>query len=112
VEKWNEAADPANLAPSIPLAMHRAADLVREYRPTEMTIEASEKLIDALQAPYPGRIVRLIRSVLSTNAAPEEIVRLIEKTISDLGLEPTLPPTPLPKITSEDVNIICWIALM
>jgi superfamily II DNA or RNA helicase len=112
VEKWNEAADPANLAPSIPLAMHRAAELVREHRPIEMTIEASEKLIDALQAPYPERIVRLIRSVLSTNAVPEEIVRLIEKTVSDLGLEPTPPPTPLPEITSEDVHLICWIALV
>ena len=111
VERWNEAADPANLAPSIPLAMNRAADLVREHRPKEMTIEASEKLINALQAPYPERIVRLIRSVLSTNAAPEEIVRLIEKTVSDLGLEPTPPPTPLPEITSEDVHLICWIAL-
>ncbi len=112
VEKWNEAADPANLAPSIPLAMHRAAKLVLDHRPNEMTIEASEKLIDALQAPYPERIVRLVRSLLSTDAVPEEIVRLIDKTVTELGLEPSPPPTPLPEITSVDVNLICWTALV
>ena len=31
--------------------------------------------------------------------------------IRDLGLEPFVPPEPLPEITATDVHLVCWIAI-
>lgn len=108
---WNRASDPANLTPAVPVAMHRAAELVRENRPAEMTIEAADRLIDSLQAPYPERIVRSIRSALGGQGEPVEIVRTIAAYAQDLGLQPSPPPEPLPEITEEDVHLVCWLAI-
>lgn len=111
VAEWNKAADPANLAPAVPLAMHRAAELVREHKPPEMTQEAAEYLIDSLQTPWPERVVRLIRAALGTNQTPVDQVRLVNQTATELGLEPSPPPEPLPEITADDVHLVCWLAI-
>jgi len=39
---WNRAADPANLTPPVPAAMHRAAELLWTHRPPELTIEDAD----------------------------------------------------------------------
>jgi hypothetical protein len=109
---WNLAADPANLTPPVPLAMNRAAELVRSHRPADMTIEEADRLIDALQAPYPERIVRSIRAAIGSSEDPTEQVRTIAAYARDLGLEPSPPPEPLPEITEEDVHLVCWLAIV
>ena len=38
------------------------------------------------------------------NHIPVEIIR-------DRGLEPYVPPKPLPEITPDDVYLVCWLAL-
>ena len=77
-----------------------------------MTQEAAEHLIDALQTPWPERVVRLIRAAMGTSATPVEQVRLIAQTATELGLEPSPPPVPLPEITEDDVHLICWLAIV
>src|SRR5207248_5576397 len=62
-EGRNKAADPANLVAPVPLAMHRAAELVASHRPSSMTIAEADRLVEALQAPYPERILKLIREI-------------------------------------------------
>ena len=74
---WNRAADPANLTPPVPAAMNRAAELVRSNRPPEMTVEEADRLVDALQTPYPERIVRSIRHAMGSTSDPVEQVRAI-----------------------------------
>ncbi len=109
---WNRAADPANLTPPVPAAMNRAAELVRNNRPPEMTVEEADRLVDALQAPYPERIVRSIRHAMGSTADPVEQVRAIATYARDLGLEPSPPPEPLPEITDDDVHLVCWLAIV
>jgi hypothetical protein len=92
--------------------MNRAAELVRAHRPPDMTIEEADRLVDALQAPYPERIVRSIRHAMGSSTDPAEQVRAIAAYASDLGLEPSPPPEPLPEITEDDVHLVCWLAIV
>ena len=75
VTQWNKAADPANLMPPVPPAMRRAVDLVRTSKPESMTIKEADDLVDALEAPYPERVVRTIRAVLSDGGTNVEKVK-------------------------------------
>ena len=109
---WNRAADPANLTPPVPAAMNRAAELVRTNRPSDMTIEDADRLVDALQAPYPERVVRSIRAALGSADDPAEQVRTIAAYAKELGLQPSPPPEPLPEITEDDVHLVCWLAIV
>ena len=111
VESWNLATDPANLVAPIPKAMQRAVALVRSSPPSAMSQTEAERLIESLEAPYPERIVRSIRAALSTPGTDVERVKLIAQTARELGLEPSPPPELLPRITEEDVHLVCWLAI-
>lgn len=109
---WNRASDPANLTPPVPVAMHRAAELIREHRPSGMTIETADELVEALQAPYPERVVRAIRSAMASASDPEAQALAVADHAADLGLRPSPPPEPLPEITTDDVHLVCWMAII
>ena len=68
--------------------------------------------MDSLAAPYPERTVRTIRAATSSSDEPAEQAREIIRAINALGLEPYVPPEPLPEITPEDVHAVCWLALI
>jgi hypothetical protein len=112
VAGWNYAADPANLTSPVPAAMQRAVELVRAHKPSAMTVEEADRLVEALEAPYPERIVRTIRSALAAEGTGAERVEILARTVDELGLEPSPPPEPLPEITEDDVHLVCWIAIV
>ncbi len=112
VEQWNRAADPANLMPPVPAAVQRAVELVRSNKPALMTIEEADRLVEALEAPYPERVVRTIRAAMGTQGTNAEIVEALARTVAELGLEPSPPPELLPEITADDVYLVCWLAIV
>jgi superfamily II DNA or RNA helicase len=112
VETWNRASDPANLVAPVPLAMLRAADLVGSHRPASMAIEEADRLVEALQAPYPERILKMIRAAMASVVGPVAQVTAIAQVAKELGLEPSPPPQPLPEIDHDDVHLVCWLAIV
>lgn len=112
VERWNYASDPANLAPKIPKAMNDAAELVRDHRPEEMTIEDADELVEALLAPYPERVLRRVRLVLSRDTTPTEKVNELALLAREEGMRPAPAPEPLPEITDDDVHLVAWLAIV
>jgi hypothetical protein len=112
VEQWNTAADPANLVPPVPATMQRAVAMIRNHKPASMSIEDADRLVEALEAPYPERVVRTIRAAMGTEGTPSEKVEVVARAVTELGLEPSPPPELLPEITSDDVHLICWLALV
>ncbi|MDE0131846.1 MAG: helicase-related protein [bacterium] len=112
VEKWNHLADKANLEPRIPPALTKAADVVRFHAPRGLTQDQIDKAIDTLNAPYPQRTIRTIRAAMKTTNDPAAQASEVLDVISNLGLEPYAPPKPLPAITADDVNLICWLAVV
>ena len=111
VTKWNYLADKAHLEPRIPPALERAAGIVRSNPPDGLTQEDIDRTVDTLNAPYPERIVRGFRRILKTSTDPQQQAMNIIEEVRSLGLEPYIPPEPLPEITPDDVHLVCWLAL-
>ena len=111
VARWNYLADKANLEPRIPPALARASEILRTHSPTELTQDQVDRAMDSLAAPYPERTVRTIRAAMASSDNPAEQAQEIIRVIGALGLEPYIPPDPLPEITPEDVHVVCWLAL-
>jgi hypothetical protein len=38
-----------------------AAELVRDRRPSSMTTEEADRLVESIEAPYPERALKLVR---------------------------------------------------
>jgi hypothetical protein len=110
VERWNFLADPANLAPVVPTVMRRAALTVQEHA-TGVAIEDIDRAVEALEAPYADRILRLFRTAMSIEDPRQRAARILE-LVDELGLEPPPPPEPLPEINPDDVHLMCWMTLV
>lgn len=110
-EKWNAASDPLALAPELPRVMRDAAEVIRATPPVGWTREQADALVDRLEDAYPERIQRQIREAMRSSEDPIEQATAIAAKVEELGLEPSPAPAPLPVITSEDVHLVCWLAI-
>lgn len=110
VERWNFASDPANLTPEVPRAMRRAAQFLREH-PGHLTVEETNALMDALENPYPERILREVRRILDADATPADRVELLRAYAETAGLRRAEVPETLPEIDHDDVHLMCWVAV-
>jgi len=111
VARWNFMADKANLEPRVPPRLSRAADIVRQHPPVGLTQEEIDKAVDTINAPYSERTIRSFQHAVNSADEPAEQARNILRVIKHLGLEPYVPPDPLPEITPEDVHLVIWTAL-
>ncbi|MCQ3808344.1 MAG: hypothetical protein KTV16_13910, partial [Acidimicrobiia bacterium] len=111
VDQWNFMADKANLEPKIAPRLRRAADIVRENPPPGSTQDEIDRAIDTINAPYPERTIRTIQAAVRSSSNPVKQAEKILGVIQTLGLEPYLPPDPLPEITPADVYLVTWLAL-
>ncbi len=111
VEGWNFMADPANLQPKVAPRLHRAAEILREHPPPGLTQEEIDRAIDTINAPYPERTIRTFQTAITSNENPAEQAKNILGVIHTLGLEPYIPPEPLPEVRPEDIHLVIWLAL-
>lgn len=109
--RWTEATDPANLQPRVPKPMRDAAALITRTAPPGMTRVEADELINRLNGNYNLRIQAVFRGILRSDADETEKARLIAEQADEFGLEAAPPPEPLPAITTEDVNLVCWLAV-
>ena len=110
VQRWNLLADPANLQPRVPTALRRAADILESHHPPGLTQDEVDQTIDAICAPYPERIIRTFRAAMAADDSAQQAANVLG-VVRSLGLEPYIPPQPLPEITPDDVHLVCWLAL-
>lgn len=110
VERWNFLADPLNLAPVVPAVMRRAAEAIRDHA-VGVELESIDRAVEVLEAPYAERILRLFRNAMAVEF-PADRAQAILQLVDELGLEAPPPPEPLPEVNDEDVNLICWLALV
>ncbi|MDE0700157.1 MAG: helicase-related protein [Acidimicrobiaceae bacterium] len=112
IEKWNFMADKANLEPRVPPRLRRAADVLREHPPPGRTQDEIDRAIDTICAPYPERTIRIFQAAMKKTDDLAEQATEILNVIRTLGLEPYVPPEPLPEITTADVHLVTWLALV
>jgi hypothetical protein len=70
--------------------MRRAAQTVQEHA-IGVAIEDIDRAVEALEAPYADRILRLFRTAMAIEDPRERATRILE-LVDELGLEPP-PPT-------------------
>ncbi len=66
--------DPAKLIAPVPAAIPRAVELVRTNKPASITTEEADRFVEALEAPYPERVVHTIRAAMGADATGVEKV--------------------------------------
>ncbi|MXW42786.1 MAG: helicase [Acidimicrobiia bacterium] len=111
VERWNFMADPANLQPKVAPRLHRAAEILRQHPPADLAQEEIDRAIDTINAPYSERTIRTFQAAMKGTDDPTEQAKKILEVIRTLGLEPYVPPNPLPQIRPEDVHLVIWMFL-
>jgi len=112
LRRWEEATDLRSLQPVVPKAMREAAELLRNSPPPGVPIEEVHRAIDALEAPYPARIQKMVRDAMRAHEARAEQAAGVLAVVRELALEPPEPPQPLPVIRDDDVHLICWMAIV
>lgn len=110
--EWTWATDPANLQPKVRPLFREAAAHVRAYRPDEMTLEESDRLVASLEAPRGMRDERALRKVFNRDAHDGIITtKLIAAFVRERGFQPWKAPEPLPPIDEEDIRLVVWMAV-
>ena len=112
VDGWNWRADKANLEPRIPPAQHRALDLIRRHPPAGIAQERIDAALDALAVPYDDRTKRRIGEAAKTGDTPAEQALSVLETVEHHGLQAGPAPKPPPPITTDDVHLVCWQAIL
>lgn len=113
LEAWRRGEDPRNLQPSVPKSMRDAVALLRRTPPPAgMSQDAVDEAIDAIEAPYGARILRMVRDVLANEPTDAERAAAVLALVRELGLRPAPAPEPLPVIAEDDIHLVCWMALV
>ena len=109
---WMRETDPANLQPAIRPLNHRVAAFIRANIPPGISEDSLNRALDILESPWPRRDEVNLR--MWFNAGMHEgtmLSKFLIERILNTGLEPTLPPKPLPPIDLEDIELSCWMGI-
>lgn len=108
---WNFESDPANLLPKVRPINREIAEFLRANQPAEIASELFNRALDILEQPWPRREEALLRERFREAKGPGAAEGLI-KWILDIGIEPFRPPEPLPPVSADDIELICWMAVI
>jgi len=109
---WTRFTDIRALQPEIPKAMRDAVDLVDRCPPLGLNQQGAEELRDALNAPYPERILRQVREILTSDVADFDKARDLADLRRRLALTAPPDPEPLPIIDADDIHLVAWMAMI
>jgi hypothetical protein len=110
-EEWSFQTDPMNLQPRVRPLMKRAADLVRRFPPAGIDQVGVDTLANSLEAPWGARIENQIREAMGETLNAAASVRVVA-AIKRLKLQPFEAPEPLPPISVEEVELVCWMGVV
>ena len=109
---WMRETDPANLQPPVRPLNHRVAEFIRAHPPIDMSEDRMNRALDILESPWPRREEIMLRGWFeSAEYEGAFLSRFLIDQIMETGLEPTVPPPPLPPISQEEIELLCWIGI-
>ena len=110
--EWMRETDPANLQPRVRPLNLRVAEFIRNNSPAGTPEGRVNRALDILESPWPRREEILLREwFASENCSGAAFSEFLIDRILDTGLEPAEPPSPLPPITREDIELLCWMGV-
>ena len=109
---WMRKTDPANLQPTVRPLNHRVAAFIRGNIPPGISENSLNRALDILESPWPRRDEVNLRGWFNSGEhAGSMRAKFLIDQILDTGLEPVLPPKPLPLISPEDIELLCWMGI-
>ena len=111
--EWMRETDPANLQPKVRPLNLRVAEFIRANTAVDVSEAEVIRALDILESPWPRREEIMLRhwfedeDDLDGTALSEYLIR----QILACGLEPVEPPQPLPPISADEIQIICWLGI-
>ena len=109
---WTRQTDPANLQPKIRPLNHRVAEFIRANSPLDVPADRITRALDVLESPWPRREEIMLRAWFESDGrGGADLARFVIDKILNTGLEPIEPPAPLPPITENDVELLCWMGI-
>ena len=109
---WMFETDPANLQPRLRPLNLKVAEFLRDHVPPDFETARIKLALDVLESPWPRREEAMLRSWhADENRAGLDKARYLIDQILATGLEPFREPPTLPPIRSEEIELICWLAL-
>lgn len=119
-KQWNYYTDPANTAPKVSKINSVAAEFIRDNLSADendLTKDEKERALRIVQSPWTTRDENLLRSWVNgtheefTNLSKHKHAQLLVKKILGTGLSPAVHADILPPISSDNVELVCWMAL-
>lgn len=111
LDDWMNQTDPANLQPKIRPLNHRVAEFIRANSAIDVPADRMTRALDVLESPWPRREEIMLRGWFEEGSGGMDLARLLIDKILETGLEPVEPPAPLPPITRDDVELVCWMGI-
>ena len=88
------------------------AEFIRSHLPRDLAENRLNRALDILESPWPRREEIMLRGWFdSSEHKGAALARFLTDQILDTGLEPTIPPPPLPPIEKEDIELLCWMGI-
>jgi hypothetical protein len=109
-EAWTKLTDIANFAPTVPLALRTACDIILRHG-GRLGVARQHELIKTLSANWDYRVVRQVRDIVGADEHVDHKVRHLDDYVKSAGLTIPEAPQPLPPIDINDVQVVCSIAV-
>lgn len=109
-EAWTKLTDIANFAPTVPLALRTACDIIMKHG-RGLEPGRQRELIKTFSANWDYRVVRQVRDIINADSPVDIKVRELDDYVKETGLTPPEAPKPLPPIALDDVQVVCWMAV-
>ena len=112
LEEWMEQTDPANLQPAVRPLNHRVAEFIRANPPPDVREDRLRLALETLESPWPRREEVMLRGWFEgSEQEGAALSRFLVDQIIETGLEPVVPPPPLPPISLDDIELLCWMGI-
>lgn len=111
-QSWMIETDPANLQPAVRPLNRRVAQLIRDNLPPDFDADRVRRALDIAESPWPRREELMLREWFNREyGSPVDGARHLIEQILRTGIEPFKEPPTLPPITSDEIELVCWMAI-
>jgi len=109
---WMRETDPANLQPRVRPLNLRIAEFIRANPPLDVLEDDMKRALDIVESPWPRREEMMLRDWFeSEEREGAALSHFLIRQILETGLDPVEPPPPLPPITLEEIELLCWLGI-
>ena len=109
-EEWKQLADGSYLQPEVPKALRTASELLYK-NPDALDSNDQEDLLLRLNTAPSNRIVRDVRTILTSEDSDKRKLAAIHRLLVESGVQPATAPPDIKQIEPDEIRLVCWMAV-